>query len=78
MLLPLHQLVFKPNMPAGMDLAVVGLWVATTRKCAAPVNPPILVKRFPDCDHWLVDDGRHRAIGSYIAGRTCIEAEEQP
>ncbi len=74
-LLPLDSLLFGPNVPAGMDWSVIGLWVCRLRKTAEPVDPPIEVT--PDCDSprvWRVHDGRHRTIAAIMAGRTHIQA----
>jgi hypothetical protein len=74
MLVPLHRLLFPPNMPAGMDWAVVGLWVARFRKTPQPCDPPILVAEVGP-DLWQLLDGRHRTIAAMWAGRTHIDAE---
>lgn len=70
--LPLDQLLFLRNVPAGMDWAVIGMWCARFRKTAEPCDPPIDV--VPDGHVYRVADGRHRTIAAYIAGRTSIEA----
>lgn len=75
MLLPLDRLLMPPNMPAGMDWAVIGLWVCRFRKTPQPCDPPILVR--PEGDYWRIRDGRHRTIAAHIAGRTDIDAEEE-
>jgi hypothetical protein len=74
-LVPLHYLVFKPNIPAGLDWAILGLWVCRFRKTADPCDPPITVLNL-DGVLWRVVDGRHRVVAAMIAGRTHIEAEE--
>lgn len=71
---PLHNLVFPPNMPAGLDWAVIGLWVCRFRKTPEPCDPPILVSRVGDL--WQIRDGRHRVVAALVAGRTSIEATE--
>lgn len=72
MLVPLEQLLMPPNMPAGMDWAVIGLWVCRLRKTPQPCDPPIVVRA--EGDYWRIVDGRHRTVASHIAGRTHIEA----
>lgn len=78
MLLPLDQLLFKPNMPAGMDWAVIGLWVVRFRKTAELCDPAITVAPIDGTGHWRILDGRHRTVASLIAGRTHINAVEEP
>jgi len=73
-LIPLELILFGRNPPAGMDLAVIGLWTARLRKTAEPVEPPIQVTIVDHC-YYRVHDGRHRVFGAYVAGRTHIEAE---
>lgn len=77
MLIPLHQLHFGPNVPAGMDWSVIGMHHVYLRKTSEPCNPPILVTPCT-CQHWCVTDGRHRTVASYIAGRSSIEAVDGP
>jgi hypothetical protein len=78
MQLPLEALVFKPNMPAGMDWAVIGLWTCRFRKTAELCDPPITVTRIDGTPHYRILDGRHRVVASLIAGRTHITAVEEP
>lgn len=74
-LLPLDALLFGPNVPAGMDWSVIGLWVCRLRKTAAPVDPPIIVTPVSEGPRiWRVHDGRHRTMAAIIAGRTHIDA----
>jgi hypothetical protein len=73
-LIPLDRLLMPPNMPAGMDWAVIGLWVAKFRKTPQPCDPPILVTA--EGRYWRIRDGRHRVTAALISGRTYIEAEE--
>jgi hypothetical protein len=74
----LDRLLFLPNMPAGMDWAVIGLHVCHFRKTAAPCDPPIVVEPIGDTGLYRVLDGRHRTIAAYIAGRTHIEYTHPP
>lgn len=69
----LDTILLPPNMPAGMDWAVIGLWVVKFRKTPQPCDPPIKVVK--EGDYWRLRDGRHRFIASLVAGRTHIEAE---
>lgn len=75
MLLPLDQLLFGRNPPAGLDWSVLGLWVCRLRKTAEECNPPIIVTPVAGTALWRVTDGRHRTVASLIAGRTHIAAE---
>ena len=74
MLVPLDRLLFPPNMPAGMDWAVVGLWVVKFRKTPQPCDPPILV-RAVGAGLYRIVDGRHRTVAALLSGRTHIDAE---
>ena len=73
MLIPLHSLLYPPNLPAGMDWAVIGLWVCTFRKTPQPCDPPILVRPRAG-GYYQIEDGRHRVTAALIAGRTHIDA----
>jgi hypothetical protein len=73
--IPLHRLLFPDNMPAGLDLAVVGLWVCYFRKTAKPCEPPIEV--VPEGFYWRIRDGRHRVMAAMIAGRFDIDAKPE-
>lgn len=75
MLIPLHRLVFKPTVPAGMDWSIIGLWYAKFRKTAEPCDPPIKVSYISGTDIYQVEDGRHRFVAAVMAGRTHIDAE---
>lgn len=75
MRLPLDQLLFGRNPPAGMDWSVIGLWVCRLRKTADDCDPPIIVSAVDGSPFWRVTDGRHRTVASLIAGRTHIAAE---
>lgn len=72
MIVPLDHLLFPPNPPAGMDWAMIGLWVVRFRKTPQPCDPPILV--VAEGRNWRIRDGRHRVMAAMIAGRTHIEA----
>lgn len=73
-MVPLDAVVFGPNVPAGMDWAVIGLWVCRFRKTAEGCDPRIAVTAIADTGLWRVTDGRHRVIAAIMAGRTEIEA----
>ncbi len=74
-LLPLDSLLFGPNMPAGMDWSVIGLWTCRLRKTSERCDPPIVVTPVADTPRiWRVHDGRHRTIAAIMAGRTHIHA----
>lgn len=77
-LVPLDVLLMPPNVPAGMDWAVVGLWVARFRKTAEPCDPAIQVAPVKGTEFYRVSDGRHRVVASLVAGRTHIEATISP
>jgi hypothetical protein len=72
---PVSALLLLPNIPAGMDLAVVGGLVALMRKTAQD-PPPIDVRPVAD-GLWLVLDGRHRYFGAVIAGRPDVLARRE-
>ena len=74
--LPLHEIVLKPNVPAGMDFAVLGGLAAMMRKTRKD-PPPIEVSPLP-CGHWQLEDGRHRYMGAVIAGRPDVLATLAP
>lgn len=76
--LRLDSLLFPRPVPAGMDWAVIGIWVAYQRKGSDPVDPPIVVT--PENGYYRVVDGRHRVFGAFLAGRDVIAAvvEEAP
>jgi len=71
-LIALDMLLFPPNMPAGMDWAVIGLWVCHFRKTPGPCDPPIRVAQRGG--FWQIEDGRHRVVAALIAGRTHVDA----
>jgi hypothetical protein len=68
----LDRLLFPRPVPAGLDWAVLGLWVCHQRKTADPVDPPIVVR--PEADYYRIVDGRHRAIAAIASGRDAIAA----
>jgi hypothetical protein len=76
LVLPLHHVVLPPNMPAGLDWAMVGLWCVTLRRTPRPLSEPVLVRRHECGQHWEIIDGRHRFVAGYAAGRTHIDAVE--
>jgi len=74
-LIPLHSILFGPNIPAGMDWATLGSLTYLLRKTSEAVSPPIQVTA--EHDYFRVHDGRHRVIASIISGRTHINADIQ-
>jgi hypothetical protein len=68
----LDRLLFPRAVPAGLDWAVLGLWVCRQRKTADPVDPPIVVRA--EGDYFRIVDGRHRAIAAIASGRDAIAA----
>lgn len=77
MKIPLHTIVLRPNIPAGMDWSVIGHFVSIFRKYSKPCDPPVLVSPMEN-GLWRLVDGKHRFFASVIAGRTEIEAEIDP
>lgn len=71
---PIEECVLKPNIPAGMNLAIVAVLVPRLRKTAKDWEP-ITVRR--EGDFWRILDGRHRFFASVIAGRHYVLAEEE-
>lgn len=73
--IPLHHLRLKPNLPAGMNFLRIGAIADHIRNCGGDVWEPALVRRLGPED-WLVLDGRHRFVASYVAGvpdLLCVE-----
>jgi hypothetical protein len=68
----LDRILLPRCVPAGLDLAVLGLWVCRQRKTADPVDPPILVRR--EGDYFRITDGRHRFTAAVASGRDAIAA----
>jgi hypothetical protein len=73
----LSQLAFLDNPPAGMDpivvLAEIGQFARQLRKTAYPCDPPVGLSPIGNTGLYRVEDGRHRVIAAYIAGRMDIE-----
>jgi hypothetical protein len=76
-LIALDRLLFGPNVPAGLDWSVLGLWHCRLRKTAEPVEPAIVVHPVDGTSFYRVHDGRHRVIAAIMAGRTHIEAIQE-
>lgn len=73
-LLPLHHLRLKANIPAGMNVLRICAIADGLRNVGVEVEP-ITVRRLGPED-WLVTEGRHRFVASYVAGRVdvlCVE-----
>jgi hypothetical protein len=69
-----EDLRLPSNVPAGMDLSVVGHFVMLMRKTTED-PAPILVTQEHD-GSYRISDGRHRYLGAVIAGRAdvlCVE-----
>ena len=73
-LIELHRLVLRPNLPAGLNPLRVMAIADRLRNGGFEVCPPIVVYRL-DGGYWFVDDGRHRVLGSWIAGRRDIRSK---
>lgn len=71
--LPLHWLRIPPPVPAGMNPLVLCSIAYDLRTSCKPVNPPIRVQQV-GAEDFVIVDGRHRWLGSLIAGRTHISA----
>lgn len=72
---PVDALRLKPNIPAGMNLAVVAAMIPRLRKTAKDWEP-IVVRRIDD-EAYRVMDGRHRFFASVLAGRPDVLAVEE-
>jgi hypothetical protein len=70
----IEECLLKPNIPAGMDIAIVAVLAARLRKTAKDWEP-IYVRR--EGAYWRVMDGRHRFFASVIAGRPDVLAVEE-
>jgi hypothetical protein len=75
-LVPLHHLRFQPNLPAGMNPLRVCAIADRLRNVGGEVDVPVLVERLNE-DDWIVRDGRHRVVASWIAGRSTVLCQEQ-
>lgn len=74
-----EHLVLLPNIPSGMDYAVVAEGLKRARTTSED-DVPCVVRRRPGLPepYWELLDGRHRFFRAVIAGRTdllCVEAE---
>jgi hypothetical protein len=68
----IEDLIFKPNVPAGMNpLVLMSLAHGLRSNLGDP--EPIIVRR--EGELYRVLDGRHRAIGAMVAGRPDVLAE---
>ena len=76
MKMSLSKILLPPNTPSGMKLEVIALWVCHFKWTPQPCDPPIELSRIEDSDFWKLEDGRHRFMAAYIAGRTEIDYEE--
>lgn len=74
-LVPLHHLRFQPNLPAGMNPLRICSIADALRNVGSEVDPPVVVEKL-GLDDWLVRDGRHRVVASWVAGRRDVMCEE--
>jgi uncharacterized membrane protein YgcG len=74
--IPLHHCRLKPNIPAGLNPLRVMSIADTIRNCGGDIWEPIVVRAIGP-DDWLVVDGRHRYVGSYVAGVPDILAVQE-
>jgi hypothetical protein len=70
--IPLERLLFKPNAPAGMNPLVV-MSLAYMYRATIKDAEPIVVT--VEGENYRIQDGRHRALGSMIGGRSTVLAE---
>lgn len=70
----IEDCLLKPNIPAGMNLAIVAVLVPRLRKTAKDWEPITVVR---EGAFWRIMDGRHRFFASVIAGRPDILAIEE-
>lgn len=69
--LDLEVLVFKRNVPAGMNYLLVAHFALLMRSSHFEPDP-IIVRRVEGTEFYRIMDGRHRVVGSLVAGRTNI------
>jgi hypothetical protein len=75
---PLHCLVIKPNIPAGMNIETIVSKIKLYRTTAEDEEPTLVRLEFIRTDgrFYRILDGRHRFFSAVIAGRVdllCME-----
>lgn len=70
--IPIEKLLWKPNMPAGLNPFVL-MSIAYVLRSSVDDVEPIVVK--PEGENFRIMDGRHRAVAAMIAGRSDVLAE---
>lgn len=71
----IEDIQLKPNVPCGMDYAVIGGMLKRLRTTCEDWDP-VLVRAHTEAP-WLLLDGRHRFFASVIAGRPDVLAIEE-
>lgn len=71
MRIPVSRLLFKPNIPAGMNPLVL---MSLTYMLRSTDQDPDPITVTVDGDNYRVQDGRHRAMAAIIAGRPDVLA----
>ena len=71
-----ENLRLKPNVPAGMDLGVVGGLCKRMRTTAEDWDPALVVPLNDGV--WRILDGRHRFFAAVISGRPDLLCYEDP
>jgi hypothetical protein len=69
---PIERILLRPNVPCGMDYAVIGGMLKRLRTSREDCDP---VSVTPEGENFRLDDGRHRFFAAVIAGRTDILAQ---
>jgi hypothetical protein len=69
-LVEIERILFKKNVPAGMNPLSIMHFAYLYRSSNEDMDPIELIKMRDG--YYRLDDGRHRTIGSLIAGRTLI------
>jgi hypothetical protein len=67
-----ENLIFKPNIPAGMNPLVL---MSLTHRLRSDLGDPEPIKVKREGELYRVLDGRHRAIAAIVAGRHDVLAE---
>jgi hypothetical protein len=71
-LVDIELILFKKNVPAGMNPLSIMYFAFLYRSSNEDMDPVELIKLRNG--YYRLDDGRHRTVGSLIAGRTLILA----
>lgn len=70
--IPLHHCRLQPNIPAGLNYLRVGAIADRIRNGGLDIEPVLVRYRGPR--DWLILDGRHRWMASWVAGVRDIAA----